>query len=151
MTCIAYGPVGSNVSENLSSCTRSSEWAWAEQSYEESVLANQAGCCLEGQSLTRNSPVFRIWLQSRRTSAWGALPSLKIDLPSIVFEMSTRRWARVPPKLEPLPPDHQVLSLQDLKHSHTVFGISKVGQKIAILVECLMRTQTVLHILWIVY
>ena len=41
------------------------------------------------------------------------------------------------PKLEPLPPDHQVLSLRDLKHSHTVFGISKVGQKIAISVECL--------------
>ena len=26
---------------------------------------------------------------------------------------------------------------RDLKHSHTVFGISKVGQKIAISVECL--------------
>ena len=91
----------------------------------------------KGQSLTRNRPVFRIWLRLRRTSARGALPSIKIDLPSIVFEMSTRRWARVPPKLEPLPPDHQVLSLRDLKHSDTVLGISKVGQKIAISVECL--------------
>ena len=44
----------------------------------------------------------------------------------------------MPPKLEPLPPDHQVLGLRDLKHSHTVFGISKVGQKIAISVECLL-------------
>ena len=93
----------------------------------------------KGQSLTRNRPVFRIWLRLRRTSARGALPSIKIDLPSIVFEMSTRRWARVPPKLEPLPPDHQVLSLRDLKHSDTVLGISKVGQKIAISVECLMN------------
>ena len=45
----------------------------------------------------------------------------------------------MPPKLEPLPPDHQVLSLRDLKHSDAVLGISKVGQKIAISVECLLR------------
>ena len=84
------------------------------------VSANRAGRGPEGQSLTRNRPVFRIWLRSRRTSARGARPSIKIDLPSIVFEMSTRRWARVPPKLEPLPPDHQVLSLRDWS-THTLF------------------------------
>ena len=63
----------------------------------------------------------------------------------LAFDCLRDEHSRVPPKLEPLPPDHQVLSLRDLKHSRTVFGTSKVGQKIAILVECLVAINSALE------